>query len=408
MLNIRSEFPQLLEKPYGMPLTYLDSAATTLKPKVMIERFTKYLSSEVSNVHRGAHFFSNQGTENYEKTRKLVAEFLNCQEQEIIYTAGTTDSINLVATSLDHWLMRSDYRLKNRTQIVLTEMEHHSNIVPWYILAKKYNLEILTIPFNTDGELQLESLDKLITEKTLMVSVVHMSNTFGSLNPVDKIITKAKSVGAYTFVDAAQSVSYMPIDVQKLGCDFLTFSAHKLFGPEGLGILFGKLEILDQMPVYRGGGSMISSVAFDEITYLQAPQKFEAGTPNIGAVIAFAESLQFFSSLNYSDIQAHEKQLLETCIARLSELKGFEPVGALSNKANILSFNLKGIHPADMGSIMDQMGVAIRVGHHCTQPLVRKLGLNATMRASFSIYSNIEDCDRFVNAVIKAQEMLND
>ncbi len=408
MKSIRDEFPQLNELVYGVPLTYLDSAATTLKPRSVIERFTKYLSSEVSNVHRGAHYFSNQATQNYEKTRQSVAQFLNCQDQEIIFTSGTTDSINLVASSLDDWINRSDPRIKNRTEIVLTEMEHHSNIVPWYMLAQKYNLTIKVIPFTSEGILDLSDLNTLINEKTLVISMVHMSNTFGSLNPIDKLIARAKSVGAFSFVDAAQSVSYMALDVKKLECDFLTFSAHKLFGPEGLGLLYGRLDILNQMPEYRGGGSMISHVDFQEITYLPSPQKFEAGTPNIGAVITFLESLNFFTKLSYVEIQKHENQLLKYCLNKLTEIKGFTPLGDLTLKKNIISFNLKGLHPSDIGSIMDQMGVAVRVGHHCTQPLMRKLDLTSSIRASFSIYNNIEDCDRFINALLKAQEMLND
>lgn len=405
-MDVRSEFPQLQMKANGYPLTYLDSAATTLKPKVMIERYNQYLSGEVSNVHRGAHYFSNRATENYEKTRAEVASFLNCQDKEVIFTYGTTDAVNLVATSFDHWLIRSAIKLKNRNEIVLTEMEHHSNIVPWFMLSKKYNLVIKTIPFDDDGQLDLSKLDEIINEKTLMVSMVHMSNTFGSLNPIEKIIQRAKQVQAFSFVDAAQSISYSKIDVKALDCDFLCFSAHKLFGPEGLGFLYGRVEILDQMPEYRGGGSMISEVKFDQINYLPSPQKFEAGTPNIGAVIAFSESLKFFRALNYDQIHNHESELLNYCATRLSELPGFTPLGAVKFKKNILSFNLKGIHPADIGSIIDQMGVAIRVGHHCTQPIMRRMAVNATLRASFSIYNNLEDCDRFLSAVIKAQEML--
>lgn len=408
MIDVRSQFPQLSQQANGHPLTYLDSGATTLKPKCMIDRLTQYYSGEVSNVHRGAHFYSNQATENYEGTRSKVAEFLNCKSQEVIFTSGTTDSINLVAASFDSWFNQSNFRIRSKSEIVLTEMEHHSNIVPWYMLAKKYNLHIKTIPFDQDGVLDLNNLDEIITDKTLMVSMVHMSNVFGTVNPIETLIEKAKSVGAFTFVDAAQSVSFMPIDVKALDCDFLTFSSHKLFGPEGLGFLYGKIEILDQMPEYRGGGSMISSVEFDKITYLSSPQKFEAGTPNIGAVIAFAESLKFFLSIGYDNLQKHEHSLLEYCVEKLSKLPGFKPVGAIENKKNILSFNMGQIHPADIGSIVDQMGVAIRVGHHCTQPLLRKMSLTASIRASFSVYNNFDDCDRFVSAVEKAVRMLND
>ncbi len=392
----------------GKPLTYLDSAATTLKPRVMIERLTEYLSGEVSNVHRGAHYFSNKATENFEKTRTELAGFLNCKEQEVIYTSGTTDSINLVASSLGTWLMRSDSKIANKNEIVLTEMEHHSNIVPWYMLAEKFNLKIKTIPFDTSGNLDLTNISEIITDKTLVVSMVHMSNTFGIINPIEVLISKAKEVDAFSFVDAAQSVSYLPIDVNNLDCDFLTFSAHKLFGPEGLGVLFGKVEVLDSMPEFRGGGSMISNVDFDKITYLPTPQKFEAGTPNIGAVIAFSESLKFFQNLSYDELQAHEAELMSYCISKLRDLSGFTPLGSLEPKKNIITFNLANTHPADIGSIVDQLGVAIRVGHHCTQPIMTKMDLNASIRASFSIYNDFDDCDRFINAIKKAQEMLND
>jgi cysteine desulfurase / selenocysteine lyase len=408
MKSIREQFPQLKKLANGYPLTYLDSAATTLKPQCMIDRYTDYLSGEVSNVHRGAHYFSNKATENYENTRIHIAEFLNCKEQEIIFTYGTTDSINLVASAFDDLLMRSSHRLKNRNEIILTQMEHHSNIVPWYMLAKKYNLQIKVIPFDLEGNLDLTNLETIITENTLMVSMVHMSNVFSSINPIEKIIARAKQVKSFTMIDAAQSVSYLPIDVQNLECDFLTFSAHKLFGPEGLGILYGRAEVLELMPEYRGGGSMISKVSFDNISYLPAPQKFEAGTPNIGAVLAFDESLKFFRSLEYSEIQKHEMELLDYTVLKLSDVSGFTAVGSVKNKKNILSFNVGSIHPADIGSIVDQMGVAIRVGHHCTQPLLSQMGLTSSLRASFSIYNNLEDCDRLVSAVIKAQEMLND
>lgn len=406
MFDVRSEFKQLNNLVGGNPLTYLDSAATTLKPKVMVDRFAQYLQYEASNVHRGAHYYSNQATQNYEHTRASVAKFLNSKSEEIIFTHGTTDSVNLVAKSLKT-LISADH-LKDRNEILLSEMEHHSNIVPWYLLAKELGLVIKTIPFNSDGQLDLSDLNKLINHKTLIVSLVHMSNTFGSINPVEKIFAYAKENGALTFLDAAQSVSFLPLDVYQLKCDFLTFSTHKLFGPEGLGFLYGKYELLEKLNIYRGGGSMISKVDFNEITFLPPPQKFEAGTPNIGAVIAFAESLKFFLNLGYQNIQDHEINLMKYCIEGLSDIEGFKPLGDVQFKKNILSFNIEGLHPADVGSIVDQMGVAIRVGHHCTQPLMSKLNISSSLRASFSIYNNIEDCDRLIRAVKKAKELLND
>lgn len=402
-MNIRDHFPQLKEKVGDYDFTYLDSAATTLKPQNVIDRITHYYSKEVSNVHRGAHYFSNKATESYEHTRVRVADFIHAQANEIIFTYGTTDSVNLVSYAIEDLLKKTPHK----NEIVLTEMEHHSNIVPWYFLAKRLGLKIKTIPFLSSGELDLSQLSEVITDQTFLVSVVHMSNTLGVINPLHEIIAEAKQKGAYTFIDAAQSISYLPISVQDLDCDFLAFSSHKIFGPEGLGFLYGKEELLNEMGYYRGGGSMISNVTFSDITFLPSPQKYEAGTPNIGAVIAFSEALNFFESLNYQEIHQHEKKLLKLCYEELKTMSGFQLHGDIDLKENILSFSFEGIHPADLGSLLDQMGVAVRVGHHCTQPIMRGLGISASVRASFSVYNDERDCLRFIESIKKSKEMLD-
>ncbi|MCO5112889.1 MAG: SufS family cysteine desulfurase [Bdellovibrionaceae bacterium] len=402
---IRDQFPQLLQRVNGQRLVYLDSAATTLKPQVVIERLTQYYTSEVSNVHRGAHYFSNQATENFEKSRQTVARFVGASApEEIVFTSGTTDALNLLAYALDSV---ADVRKgEGRDEIVLTEEEHHSNIVPWYWFAKRHGLKIRTIPFNEKGVLELDTLKTLITEKTLLVSCVHMSNTLGTLNDVQVICARAQEVGALSIVDAAQSVSFVSLSVQEIGCDFLCFSSHKLFGPEGLGVLYGRKDLLNSMGYYRGGGSMISSVSFDEIQFLPAPQKFEAGTPSIGAVIALRTAIDFFNEIPKDELQSHERSLVHTTHEMLSEIPGYQPLGDVSFKHNILSFNIDGCHPADLGALIDEMGVAVRVGHHCTQPIMDKMGVSATLRASFSIYNNGQDCLAFVEALKKAREML--
>lgn len=408
--DVRAQFPQLRQTVNGRPLVYLDSAATTLKPQVVIDRMTQYLSSEVSNVHRGAHYFSNQATENYEKTRQLTANFLDAKPEEIIFTSGTTDGLNLIAYAMDA-VVESDSSGRvqgvRRDELVLTEEEHHSNIVPWYWFAKRHGFKIKTIPFDSRGELQLEGLKNIITERTFLVSCVHMSNTLGTINDVKSICTRAKEVGAYSVIDAAQSVSYLRLSVKDLGCDFLCFSSHKLFGPEGLGVLFGRQELLNSIGYFKGGGSMIASVKFDEIRFLPSPQKFEAGTPSIGAVIAFAEALRFFTDLDLPKVHSHEKSLLLTAHEMLLEsVPGYAPMGDIDLKQNILSFNVEGCHPSDLGALIDEMGIAVRVGHHCTQPIMDKMGVSATMRASFSVYNNGQDCRSFVEALKKAREML--
>lgn len=402
MLDLRAEFPQFQQKPHGRPWVYLDSAATTLKPQVVIDRLTKYYSAEVSNVHRGAHYFSNLATQNYEQTRSDIARYLDAKDEEIVFTSGTTDALNLLSYALE-----TEVKTSTRNEILLTEAEHHSNIVPWYWFAQKHNLKIKVLPIDPQtGLLLTEKLEDFLTEKTFLCSMVHMSNTLGTINNIKEICDLARQKGAFSIIDAAQSVSYMDISVKEIGCDFLCFSTHKLFGPEGLGILYGKKDLLNQIGFYKGGGSMIANVAFDKISFLDSPQKFEAGTPAIGSVIAFAEALKFFRQISKAELQVYEKMLLKTTDSLLQEIPGYTPVGEVEYKNNILSFNLEGCHPSDLGALMDEMGVAVRVGHHCTQPLINKFEKTATVRASFSIYNNEQDCVRFVEAIKKAREML--
>lgn len=403
---VRNQFPQLKQTVNGQPLVYLDSAATTLKPQVVIDRLVSYYTSEVSNVHRGAHYFSNQATENYEQARKTVAQFIAAETDEVIFTSGTTDGLNLLAYALDSKANETKRLAPDRNEILLTEAEHHSNIVPWYWFAKRHGFRIKVIPFNDQGILDLDQLDHLLTEKTFLVSAVHMSNTLGTLNDAHRICKKAKEVDAFSILDVAQSISYLDISVKDLGCDFLCFSSHKLFGPEGLGVLYGKSALLNSIGFYKGGGSMISSVKFDKIDFLPSPQKFEAGTPSIGAVIAFKTAIDFFKALPKQELQAHENALVQNTHEMLSEIPGYRPLGDVALKHNILSFQIDGCHPADLGAIIDEMGIAVRVGHHCTQPIMDKLGLTSTMRASFSIYNNSQDCLEFVSALKKAREML--
>lgn len=405
MPSVREQFPQLKQTINGRRLVYLDSAATTLKPQVVIDRLTQYYTHEVSNVHRGAHYLSNQATENYEKSRAAVAQFLKAESQdEIIFTSGTTDGLNLIAYAMD--AMIAEAKAQGRSEIILTQEEHHSNIVPWYWFAKRHGLSLRVLPFNFEGVLELETMSNLITEKTFLVSCVHMSNTLGTLNDVEAICARAKEVGAYSVVDAAQSVSFVDVSVKEIGCDFLCFSSHKIFGPEGLGVLFGRKDLLNAIGFYKGGGSMISSVRFEDIQFLAAPQKFEAGTPSIGAVIALHTALDFFSALPKAQLQTHERSLVQTTHDMLSEIPGYKPLGSVNHKHNILSFNIEGCHPADLGALIDEMGVAVRVGHHCTQPIMDKMGVSATMRASFSVYNNGQDCHDLVVALKKAREML--
>ena len=399
--EIRKQFKALGQQVNGHDLVYLDSAATTLKPDAVVDRIGHFYAFESSNVHRGAHHLSDQATRSFEAARRQIQNLINASsDEEIIFTKGTTESINLVATSY------GESFLNPGDEIVITELEHHANLVPWQNLCLKKNLKLKYIAVLEDGSIDEQSLNTVITDKTKLVAFSGCSNILGTLLPIEKIIARAKSVGAKTLIDAAQLISQKKIDVQKLDVDFLVFSAHKLFGPFGFGILYGKKEVLNQMPPYQYGGSMISEVHFDRSTYNTLPFKFEAGTPHVEGAIGTDTAIQFFNSLNIDNVFQHEKQLLKTATEKLSQISGLQIFGTAKNKAAIISFNLKGAHHSDVGQILDQMGIAVRVGHHCTQPLLKKFGLTGTIRASFSIYNSNADIDHLVKGIEKAQRML--
>jgi cysteine desulfurase/selenocysteine lyase len=398
---IRSEFPALKQKVHGKDLVYLDSAATALKPRQVIERLNRFYSLETANVHRGAHYLSDAATTEFEKAREAARLFINADSiEEVIFVRGTTEGINLVASSYGlEFLNEGD-------EIVLTEIEHHSNIVPWQIVAQKKKCVLKYIPVAANGALDEAGLDQVIGAKTKIVAFTGCSNIVGTLTPIEKIVQKAKSVGAVTVLDAAQYVTQKKVDVKKLGVDFLVFSSHKLFGPYGFGILYGKKELLNKMPPYQAGGSMISSVEYSHSTYNHLPFKFEAGTPHIAGAIGTLAAIEFLNQYSISDLFNHEQSLMKNLMSEFSRIEGLSVFGTSEDKAAIVSFNLKGAHHSDIGQILDQQGVAVRVGHHCTQPLLQKFGLTGTVRASISIYNNESDIAQLVEGVKKAQRML--
>lgn len=404
VLDVRSDFPALNQKVHGQELIYLDSAATSLKPKCVIDRIQRHYQNETANVHRGIHYLSAEATRFFEETREAIQHFINADsEKECIFTKGTTDSINLVASS---W---GEKNLKKDDVIILSTMEHHSNIVPWQMLAQKKEANVIACPITKDGELDLEAYQKLFEtykDKIKMVSLVHISNTLGTINPIRELIDIAHQHGALFMVDAAQSVCHMPVDVQALDCDFLAFSAHKMFGPTGVGVLYGKRELLEKMPPYQGGGAMIERVSFEGTTFNQLPEKFEAGTPHIAGVIAFKSAIDYLLSLGFEEIQKHETSLLSYAQTKLQEIEGLKVIGTAKEKTSVISFSFDSIHPHDLGMILDQQGVAIRTGHHCTQPLMDFFNVPATSRASFSIYNTLEDVDKLVSSILKAKELL--
>ena len=399
--TIRADFPQLATLVNNHSLVYFDNGATALKPKVFIDAITEEYAHHVANVHRGVHTLSEVGTRHFEETRTAVQELLNAKfSHEVIYTKGTTDSINLLANSF------AEKFLKAGDEILLSEMEHHSNIVPWQMVAEKTGAKILVIPVDDHGDLILEDYKKLLSSKTKMVSITHVSNTLGTVNPIKEMVTLAHAVGAKFCVDAAQSIPHMKVDVQDLDCDFLVFSAHKVFGPNGLGILYGKEALLNEMPPYQGGGSMISEVTFEKTTYNVLPNKFEAGTPVIAEVIAFKAALDYIKAIGYKTIEAIDDELLFYATSELKKIPGIRIIGEAKKKSGVLSFVLEGCHPHDLGTLLDKQGVAIRTGHHCTQPLMKRFGVTATARATFAFYNTKDEVDTFIKAINKAREFL--
>ena len=400
--HIRSQFPVLHQEVNGKPLVYLDNAATTQKPQSVIDALSNYYVKDNSNIHRGAHTLAARATDYFEKTRLMVQQFTNAREpEEIIFTKGTTESINLVASTFGRKFVQKD------DEIIISTLEHHSNIVPWQMLCEEKGAVLKVIPINDKGELILEEFDKLLSHRTKLVSIVHVSNALGTVNPVEYIIEKAHAVGAKVLLDGAQSSSHLTIDVQQLDCDFFAFSAHKIYGPTGLGVLYGKREVLEAMPPYMGGGEMIKEVTFGKTTFNDIPFKFEAGTPNIADVIAFQKALEFVNELGKSNMVAHENEVLRYANEKLRTIKGFIPVGEAADKVSILSFLIQGMHPFDVGMMLDAGGIAVRTGHHCTQPLMNRFQIEGTVRASFSVYNTEEEVDILYQSLSKIAKIKN-
>jgi cysteine desulfurase/selenocysteine lyase len=398
--EIREEFPALRQQVYGKNLIYFDNGATSQKPQVVLDAINKYYSKDNANIHRGVHFMSQRATTEFEEARKIIQRYIKARKsEEVIFTKGTTDSINLVAFSFGELLKEGD-------EILITAMEHHSNIVPWQMLCERKNLKLRVAPINKKGELIMEEFDKLLNERTKLVSITHISNTLGTINPVKEIAQKAHAVGAKILVDGAQSIQHMPIDVKDLDCDFFVFSSHKVFGPTGIGVLYGKEDLLDKMPPYQGGGDMISKVTFERTTYNELPFKFEAGTPHIAGGICLGEAIKFLSELDINAIQRHEKELAEYAQDMLDTFEGMRIIGEAKHKTSVVSFVVDGIHPFDLGTLLDKQGIAVRTGHHCTQPLMDFFGIPGTVRASFAFYNTRQEIDTFIAAVEKSIGML--
>ena len=398
--RIREDFPILHRTVHGKPLVYLDNAATTQKPKQVIDRIVRYYTEENANVHRGVHYLSQIATDAYEAVRTTVKRFINARsEKEIIFTRGTTEGINLVA----HTWGRE--HVKAGDEVLISAIEHHSDIVPWQMLCDAVGATLRIIPVNDAGELLLDDYAKLLSAKTKIVAIGHASNALGTINPVKEIVAMAHAAGAIVIVDGAQGVPHLAIDVQDLDCDFYAFSGHKVYGPTGIGVLYGKEALLEAMPPYEGGGDMILSVTFEKTTYNALPYKFEAGTPDIAGVIGLGAALDYVTSIGIERIAAHEHELLEYATRRLQEIDGLRIIGTAARKASVISFVLEGVHPHDIGTILDQEGIAVRTGHHCAQPLMLRFNVPATGRASFAMYNTKEEVDALVAGLGKVIEV---
>lgn len=398
--RIREDFPALRLKVHGRPLVYLDNAATTQKPQVVIDALTRYYTQENSNVHRGVHFLSQVATQAYDGGRTRVRRFLNAaHDHEIVFTRGTTDGINLVAQSYGRTHLRAG------DDVIITAMEHHSNIVPWQMICDEKRANLKVVPITDAGEIRLAEYERMLTDRTRLVAVVHVSNALGTVNPVREMIALAHKRGAPVLVDGAQSIPHMAVDLQELDCDFYVFSGHKLFGPTGIGVLYGKAELLEAMPPYQGGGDMISAVTFEKTIYNTLPYKFEAGTPHIAGVIGLAAAIEYVERIGRKQIAAYEADLLAYGTELLSAIPGLRLVGTAKEKAGVLSFVVDGIHAHDLGTILDVEGVAVRAGHHCAMPVMKRFGLPATARASLAFYNTRSDIDALVKAIHKAIEV---
>ena len=399
--KVRADFPILSQKVNGKPLVYFDNGATSQKPQVVIDAISKYYSEINANIHRGVHTLSQLATDAYEVSRNTIQNHLNAKHNhEIIFTSGTTFGINLVANGFASLLKSGD-------EVMVSALEHHSNIVPWQFLCEKTGAKLVVIPMNEKGELIISEFDKLLSEKTKIVTVNHISNALGTVNPIEYIIKKAHDVGAAVLIDGAQATPHLRPDVQALDCDFYVFSGHKVCGPTGVGILYGKEEWLRKLPPYQGGGEMIAEVTFEKTTYADLPHKFEAGTPNIEGGIVLGTAIDYMNSIGFDNIAAYEQELLDYGTKRLQEIEGLTIYGTSENKASVISFNIDGIHPYDIGTIIDKLGIAVRTGHHCAQPIMNFFNIPGTIRASFAFYNTKEEIDIFVEAVKKAQMMLS-
>ncbi len=397
--EIRKQFPVLDQQVYGKPLVYLDNAATTQKPLCVIDRERDYYLHENCNIHRGVHYLSQMATEAYEHARQTVARFINAKEaHEIVFTRGTTESLNLLATSLGHLL--------SPKKVMVTAMEHHSNLVPWQQMVQLYGGKLLVVPMDDNGVLDLQAYEELLKQGPQIVAMAHVSNTLGTVNPVKEMIRMAHQYGAITVVDGAQSIAHLPIDVQDLDCDFFVFSGHKMYAPMGIGGLYGKTEWLEKMPPYQFGGEMVDTVSFEKTTFNKLPFKFEAGTPNVGAALGLETAIHFIESLDRSEVAKHEDALVAAAIEGLSKIEGMRFIGQAPERSGLVSFVIDGIHPYDLGTIIDKMGVAVRTGHHCAEPVMTRFGIPGTVRASFAVYNTLEEVGVLVKAVERAAMML--
>ena len=415
--EIRAQFPVLDQQVYGKPLVYLDNAATTQKPLCVIERERDYYLHENCNIHRGVHYLSQKATEAYEHARQTVADFIHAKEaREIIFTRGTTESLNLLATSFEHLLLSTSNTqlstdsqlstLNSQLKVLVTAMEHHSNLVPWQQMVQRHQGQLLVVPMDDKGVLDLGRYADLLKEGPKVVSIAHVSNVLGTINPVKEMIAMAHQYGIPVVVDGAQSIAHHSIDVQDLDCDFFVFSGHKMYAPMGIGGLYGKAEWLEKLPPYQFGGEMVDTVSFEKTTFNVLPYKFEAGTPNVGAALGLETAIQFLQSLDRKEVEAHESHLLQSAIEQLSEIDGIHFIGEAEHRSGLVSFIIDGIHPYDLGTIIDKMGVAVRTGHHCAEPVMSRFGIPGTVRASFALYNTMEEVEVFVNAVKKAAMML--
>lgn len=397
----RDDFPQLQRKIYDHPLTYLDTAATSLKPRQVIERLSEFYLHEYGTVRRGVYLLSQEATKTFEGVRASAARFLNAgRAEEVVFVRGVTEGMNLLANSLGEW------RLEPGDEILISEMEHHANILPWQFVAKRTGAKIIVAPITDKGDIDLDALRERVTSRTKIVSIVHISNALGTVNPVAAIGEIAHEAGALMIVDGAQSAPHIPVDVQALGCDFYVCSGHKMYGPTGAGLLYGRYELLAEMPPFLGGGEMIDKVTFESATFEEPPHRFEAGTPQIGEVIGLGAAIDYLNAIGMSAIAEHDAALTRYCEEKIREVPGVQVIGSPRLRSGLVPFVMEGGHPFDIGTLLDREGIAIRVGHHCAQPLLRRLGLSATARASFGIYNNFDDIDRFIDGLNFVSEML--